>query len=411
MVSKRFLLTVLILIIIAVGAGVAVFFTKGYTVSPSTGTILGTGIISVTSIPDQASVFLDGRLVGATNDNIKSLPPKEYKVTVKKEGFIDWEKTVKVEQGLVADVKATLFRSIPTFYPLTYTGAENALLSPDGLKMIYIVPASEDMDATAKKKTGVWVWSMSDRPLTFNRGAEPHQIMNSIDGIDLTRAKMRWSPDSTQILLQLPDRNLLLNEAGFNDPPRDITATLDPTLKQWEQLQKDKDVTRLQLIKEATLQHTASSSAVLKWSPDETKFMYSTDGKSNFKVVDLLKAQTYDLFKDMAGKSLDSMNVDWLPDSEHLIITEKLTPSSPVPKSAAMNTNTNTESPTKEENKIEAAKIYIMNFDGFNKFEIYAGNIDPESVVPWPDSSRLVVVSSLPIATASKPNLYGINLK
>ena len=63
MVSKRFLLTVLILIIIAVGAGIAVFFTKGYTVSPSTGTILGTGIISVTSIPDQASVFF-GRQTG-----------------------------------------------------------------------------------------------------------------------------------------------------------------------------------------------------------------------------------------------------------------------------------------------------------------------------------------------------------
>ena len=259
MVSKRFLLTILILIVIAFGAGVAVFFTKGYRVSPTTGTILGTGIISVTSVPDQASVYLDDRLVGATNDNIKSLPPKEYKVTIKKEGFIDWQKTVKVEQGLVSDIKATLFRSIPTFYPLTYTGAENALLSPDGLKMIYIVPASENMDATAKKKTGVWVWSMSDRPLTFNRGAEPHQIMNSIDGIDLTKAKLRWSPDSTQILLQLTDRNLLLNESGFNDPPRDITATLEPTLKQWEQLQKDKDVTRLQLIKDATLQHTALS--------------------------------------------------------------------------------------------------------------------------------------------------------
>ncbi len=408
MVSKRFLLTVLILIIIAVGAGVAVFFTKGYRVSPTTGTILGTGIISVTSIPDQASVYIDDRLAGATNDNIKSLPPKEYKVTIKKEGFIDWQKSVKVEQGLVTDIKATLFRSIPTFYPLTYTGAENALLSPDGLKMIYIVPAAENMDATARKKTGVWVWSMSDRPLTFNRGAEPHQIMNSIEGIDLTKAKMRWSPDSTQLLLQLPDRNLLLNEAAFNDPPRDITATLEPTLKQWEQLQKDKDVTRLQLIKEATLQHTASSSAVLKWSPDETKFMYSADGKSNFKVVDLLKAQTYDLFKDMAGKPLDALKIDWLPDSEHLILTEKLTPSSPAPRSAGL---TNTENPFKEENKIEAAKIYIMDFDGFNKFEIYAGNIDPDSVVPWPDSSRLVVVSSLPIATASQPNLYGINLK
>src|SRR5687767_12557468 len=125
MISKRFLLTILILIIIALGAGVAVFFTKGYRVSPETGMITGTGIISVTSVPDQASIFLDERLIGATNDNIKSLPPKDYLVTIKKDGYIPWQKTVAVTQGLVTDIKATLFRSIPTIYPLTYTGAEN----------------------------------------------------------------------------------------------------------------------------------------------------------------------------------------------------------------------------------------------------------------------------------------------
>ena len=110
MVSKRFLLTILILVIIAVGAGIAVFFTKGYRISPETGTILGTGIISVTSVPDQASIFLDGRLIGATNENIKSLPPKEYLITIKKEGYIDGQKSVTVNEGLITDIQATLFK-------------------------------------------------------------------------------------------------------------------------------------------------------------------------------------------------------------------------------------------------------------------------------------------------------------
>jgi hypothetical protein len=430
MISKRFLLTILILIIIALGAGVAVFFTKGYRVSPETGMITGTGIISVTSVPDQASIFLDERLIGATNDNIKSLPPKDYLVTIKKDGYIPWQKTVAVTQGLVTDIKATLFRSIPTIYPLTYTGAENALLSPDGLKMVYVVPALEGQDAIARRKTGVWVWSMSDRPLTFNRGAEPHQIMPSIDGVDLTQAKIRWSPDSTQVLLQLPDRNLLLNEATFNEPARDITATLEPTLRQWDQLQKDKDAARLQLITDLSLQKAASEAAVLKWSPDETKVLYSQDGKTNFKVVELPKNiqaesstgsslglgavragmyETYEVFQNVDPKALEKSSISWLPDSEHIVLTERLSPQATAKPTTGRPTNT--EDVVKDENKIEQSRIYVLTYDGSNKFEMYAGDIDPDSVIAWPDSSRLVVVSKFNTATANQPNLYGINLK
>ncbi len=428
MVSKRFLLTLLIIIIIAVGAGIAVFFTKGYRVSTETGMILGTGIISVTSVPDQASIYLDERLIGATNDNIKSLPPKDYLVTIKKEGYIPWQKTVPVQEGFVSEVKSTLFRSIPTIYPLTYTGAENALISPDGLKMVYIIPSDPTMDLTTKRRTGVWVWGMSDRPLTFNRGAEPHQITPSIEGVDLTKAKIRWSPDSTQILLQLPDRNLLFNEATFTEPARDITATLEPTLRQWDQQQREKDNARLQLITDGNLQKEASESAILKWSPDETKFLYSKDGKTNFKLVVLppsaeaaassgpslgaVKAGLYeifDVFKNVDPKALTNASISWLPDSEHIVLTERINPAT-TPKPSSIQP-TNTEEVTKIENKIEPARIYVLTYDGSNKFEMYNGNIDPDSVVAWPDSSRLVVVSSFPTATANQPNLYGINLK
>lgn len=56
-IGKRFIATLVTLLIIAVGAGGAVLLAKGYRLSAKTGTISGTGIISVTSIPDQASVY------------------------------------------------------------------------------------------------------------------------------------------------------------------------------------------------------------------------------------------------------------------------------------------------------------------------------------------------------------------
>ena len=127
--SKRFLYTILTLIIVFVGAGFAIFLAKGYTISTKDGKIVGTGILSVTSSPDAASVYIDGHLTTATNATVSSLPPKDYDLKIIKEGFIPWEKKIIIQEGLVTDVKATLFPAIPTVYPLTFNGVKEAVLS------------------------------------------------------------------------------------------------------------------------------------------------------------------------------------------------------------------------------------------------------------------------------------------
>ncbi len=67
-------------------------------------------------------MYLDGHLTSATDDNINSLEPKEYDVEIIKEGFIPWKKRLKINEGFVTEVKATLFPAIPTIYPLTFSG-------------------------------------------------------------------------------------------------------------------------------------------------------------------------------------------------------------------------------------------------------------------------------------------------
>lgn len=375
--SKRFVVTLLTLVVIGLATFGAVYFAKGYRLSTDSGQIFGTGILSVISVPDQASVYLDGHLTTATNENINSLPPKKYQVRIVKEGFIPWEKEVEVKEGLVTEVKATLFRSLPSIYPLTYSGAEKVLLSHDSQKLAFVVPINTQAQF-GDKRAGVWVWQMSEKPIAFNRGAEPHQIAQSLQNLDYSKAEFRFSPDSNQILVSFPDRHLLLDTDRFNDPPKDITAVVNPTTKAWDSDQRDKELVRTQLIKDPLLKKTASASAFLKWSPDETKILYSQDGKKEFKVTDLEKNKTYDL------QTIAQYN--WLPDSEHIILVESV-------------------------EKEKSAKISIIEFDGANKSEIFAGEFNKGLVFAWPDSSRLVIVSSFPTATASQPNLYGINLK
>lgn len=403
--SKRLIVTVLTLIIIGLTAGIAVFLAKGYRLSTETGNISGTGIIAATSVPDQASVYLDGHLTVATDANINSLPPKTYDVRIVKEGYIPWEKKVEVKEGLVTEINAVLYRSIPSLYPLTYTGAANPIVSPDGTKFIYSVPPSADTNPLVARKSGLWVWTMSDNSLGgFNRGNEPHQVAEIMPGFDYSQAKFEWSPDSTQVLVSFPDHYFLLDAESLNETPRDITTTIDSTLKSWQEEQKKMDTTRMQSIKDLSLRKIASSSAVVKWAPDETKILYSTDGKDNFKVVDLVKNDTFDMPKGFF--------YEWLADSEHLVFVEGIEGQNSTTPSVAPKLTTSLPSPTPTSTAgFEPGKISVVEFDGFNKSEIYAGNFVPGSVIVWPDGSRLGILTFFATATASQPNLYGINLK
>ncbi len=365
--SKRFLLTLSTLLVIALIAGGAIFLAKGYTFSPKTGKIQGTGILSITSLPEGASIYLDDHLTTATNATI-SLSPNKYKVRVVKEGTIPWEREVDVQEGLVTDLKITLFPAIPTIYPLTFNGAAKPLLSPDGQKLAFVVPTAT-LSGTLKQKGGIWVWSMVSQPISFVRGGEPHQLVASTPSIDYSQATLRFSPDSKQILASFADSHWLLNTDSSDQTPSDVTPTVALTRKAWDEDQKTRDAALLATIKDPTLQKIASNSAALKWAPDETMFMIAT---GSAKVYDLTDSKTYDL---PAAK-----NYTWLPDSRHVVL-------------------------------VQEGKIAIADFDGTNPAVIWAGNFLDNFALPWPDSSRLVIISTFPTPTASQPNFYGINLK
>lgn len=418
--SKHFLITLATLLVIGLAAGAAIFFVKGYTFSPQIGKLVSTGIISVTSVPDGALVYIDGHLATATNTTISQLEPKSYQVKVVKDGFIPWEREVKVSEGLVSELKISLFPSIPTIYPLTYNGVVSAVLSPDGEKLAFTVPFTTDPQS--KQKGGVWVWTMGSQPISFNRGGQPQQIVASTTGFDFAKATLKFSPDSKQLLATIQQgdqegdsfkRNFLItvDQRTTVSDLRDVTPTLTALLKDWGEDQKAKDNTTLASISDLSIRKIASESTALRWSPDETKFIVG-DRKSSIvrgQTLDTLKTNSeviltadssplkgykvYDLGiektargeKNVVGKITsydlpEALAYHWLPDSRHVILVQK-------------------------------DKIEIAEFDGNNVATIYAGSFDPLFVFPWPDSSRLVILASHPTPTASTPNLFGINLK
>jgi len=66
-----------------------------------------TGKLSVVSIPDGADIEIDGSFVGNTPSDVQ-LTEGDHTVKVKKTGFKDWERTLKVSGGSSVHLNAEL---------------------------------------------------------------------------------------------------------------------------------------------------------------------------------------------------------------------------------------------------------------------------------------------------------------
>lgn len=86
---------------------VVILYAQGYKYSFSEGKFFRTGAISI-RVNSDAKIFLDDELEGETSFfgnsfSIDRLLPGRYKLSVQKDDYSSWQKTVTVEEGLVVD--------------------------------------------------------------------------------------------------------------------------------------------------------------------------------------------------------------------------------------------------------------------------------------------------------------------
>ena len=117
-------------------------FARGYRFSLKDGfSSEPTGMISAVSRPKGASVYLDDKLITATDDTI-NLPPGVYQLKITKDGFLPWQKTVTIKPETVYQADIQLFSTVPNLKPITLTGAINPAVNTDNTKIIYAVASA-----------------------------------------------------------------------------------------------------------------------------------------------------------------------------------------------------------------------------------------------------------------------------
>ena len=394
--KNSLLVIILVIAFVTIATTSLVFFANGYQITTK-GKIsfLSTGIISATSKPNGASVYVDDRLVTATDDTI-NLTPGNYTVKIVKDGYLPWQKNATIKKETVFQTATQLFRSAPDIKPITQAGAINPAVSPDGSLVIFSVAS-----ASAAKDNGLYSLELSYTPASF-LSKNVKQLSSNLQNLDWSKFTFVFSPNSKQILASNSTKNInyLIDLANTTDYKNlyDVTAKLDLIKENWDvQEQEIIKIKTALLPKELRPFVSTTSAKNIVFNEDETKVLYLAQADGNLKnniitppPVQSTQPQSRNIkkdnyyvydFKDDTNfwlGSKDLYNLKWIANSNNLIY-------------------------------IEDQKIQTVEYDNTNKQTLFAGTFDKNTVYPWLDGNKIATLIA-PYNNAQE-NLYSITVR
>jgi hypothetical protein len=458
--TLRVIIPILSLIFIITGTYIAIKIAKGYRPTKQ-GTITGTGLLAANSFPPGAEVYLNEKLTTATDDTI-NLEPSGYDITIKKEGYIPWQKKLTVKKELVTQTNATLFRSVPGLTPLTLSGATNVNPSPDGQKIAYAVS-----DAINPAKNGLYVLDLTNG-MPFASPKEPKLIAKNYNALNFSNATLLWSPGSTQILAHFGASprtvsNYLLSSDNTNDLSTlpDVSIRLPIILAQWEEDLATKETKEFILLPPELKKVATESATNVYLSPNEKKVMYTSTGYVTLPEA-LIKTPLatstqpeerslkpgniyiYDLIEDK-NFLMGSTAIDAETPQKQILLTNTYQQTSPSDAKDASTPGTLVQLPynrlqdPKDFNQTalnfkthysplyvgtsqwypdsshliitDSNKIDIIEYDAQNRITVYSGPFENSITYPWPDGSKLIISTNFNPSSDQVFNLYAVDIR
>ena len=305
--------------------------------------------------------------------------------------------------------------------------------------------------ASAELRNGLYVLDLTTSILPNQRG--PRQIMTPTSMFDLETAIMIWSPDSSQILISQENRNILLDPTRLNTPESmsDVSHRLLFLFDEWEAEMYSKERVRLATFP-PEIQRIASESARNVYvSPDGKKVVF-TSIKTDEIPEELIQptpssstqpeerqlveggVYVYDSIEDKVFRVgsnvsiLDSTNRLTLADDLYLSRAKSLeaSPSAFRRLQGETMNETSTNYLLHHTNAVAGGlqwlpdsqyliglrdgRVIAVEYDGTNETILYSGPLTDRFVYPWPNGSRLVILTNFN-TDGDIPNLYSMSLR
>ncbi len=430
--KKRNLITLGSLILITALTFIIGFFVRGYRLDINNQIFQPTGLLATTSIPEGAQVWVNDKLKTATNETVV-LSPDNYQIEIKKPGFTSWRKEITIKREVVTEINVRLFPIAPDLRALSFTGASQPQISPDGTRLVYFVPPREQLtNSTSKQaetqntplpinqenqttntatltetKTGLWLINLAERPLS--RSFQPRVLVELTPGFDFEKAVVRWSPDSRKIMMIVPKTEKTnsyflfdTNQAyDFTTPPL-IGEKEDRAMAVLADWQKQEELSFQQAFEKLPekLQDVLANKTIsLSFSPDETRILYQAKEEvflpERFITREIISASTqkesrqlkpgyWYVYNNKEDKNFlisdnQEIKINWLPTSRHLLLIK------------------------------DSVSIEAIEYDGHNQTAIYSGPFVNNYVFPFPSGRQLLILASL--NKNQPPDLYSVSLE
>jgi hypothetical protein len=444
-VNQRVLYTFISFLIVAVGTIVAIQYAKGGIRWNGTGVVQGAGLLSANSFPTAAEVLVNGKLVTATDDTLY-LEPGTYDVEILKDGYTPWKKRLQIERELVTQTNALLFPTAPSLSRLSFTGVTNISPSPDGQKILYFTASQ-----SAARKNGLYVMELGNNlPISLERG--PRQIAEDIPSLNLEDAQFIWSPDSSEVMIITNGKQMIIPADRTSDL-RTLTDTSfqrRQILSEWESEMYLKERQFLGEFPPEVIQIATQSAKNVYLSPDKDRILYTATAAVTIpeNLIPALPAPNnqpeertlqpgsiyvYDREEDRNFKIASEPENATVP-SKKLLATD-LFNNTPINFNSSPSAFTKLQATSSAQTVAQFSQYYtslyaetlqwfpdsrhlffiqddavkIVEYDGTNVITLYSGPFEKTFVYPWPDGSRLVILTSF--SPDAPPNLYAIELK
>jgi len=418
---RDFLIPFVTLFAILAASAILIAYGRGYRPDFGKNTLKTTGLILATSDPIGAQVYINGTLRTATNNSL-NVDPGWYTVSITKEGYISWEKQTRVQGEIVARADAFLFPANPSLSPLTSIGVVKPTLSPDGTKIAYIVPfPGKGNEINAAKNAGIWVYELVDRPLGINR--DPKHVASWDTTLDPEKISMMWSPDGSQLLVA-DGLSVRLYQTNRLDDFKIVTASYQDLLSDWQDNLAAKEASRLVSFKQPIIDVASTSGKIIAFSPDETKLLYEATASATIpQIIKPALIGTNGTKEDRVIQQGKLYVYDSREDKNYFVLDKKELPKSKSPISAKPSPLSNFQSLTANFPSIRwfptnrhlllmlDGKIDVMEYDRTNWSTVYSGPFTDGFMAPWPNGSRIVILTNLNPGASTLPNLYTVNLR
>jgi hypothetical protein len=373
-------------------------YARGYQISFKKGINLSaTGLISATSKPKSASVFIDDHLVTATDDTI-NLSPNNYTIKIAKDGYFPWTKKVTIKKEVVYQTDSHLFRSIPDIKIITPIGSINPTISPDNSKIFFAVAS-----ASASKDNGLYQFDLSNNNFPINKSSL-RQLTSNLHGIDWSKYTFSVSPNSKQLIATSTVSKISwlinLEEPINQNNIKDISIRKELILQEWENQEKTQVSEKIAKLPPVFKNFISTQSAQnIQFNQSEEKVLYLSS--SDFKLTQVMpyppvdqstQIQDRDIKKNnwyiynlkddtnfIIGSTNDIINPSWLNNSNSIVC-------------------------------IQDKSIKVREYDSTNTQTLFSGKFINNIVYPSINGNQIIILSDL-YSPENIQNLYSLTIR